>query len=91
MAFHSANSLDGSYINRNIVNEVKDPAPVAESEMPNIKQLIVKDFNEKCNEYFRVLFHNVDIDNWEVTEPLIVEYNLRVRNLLVEIQTDYSF
>ena len=37
------------------------------------------------------LFHNVDIDNQEVTEPLIAEYNLTVRSLLVEIQTDYGF
>ena len=36
-------------------------------------------------------FYNVDIDNQEVTESLIAEYNLRVRNLLVEIQTDYGF
>ena len=44
-----------------------------------------------CNEYFRELFHNVDIDNWEIPEPLIAEYNLKVRNLLLEIQTDYGF
>ena len=31
------------------------------------------------------------MENWEITEPLIVEYNLKVRNLLLEIQTDYSF
>ena len=42
-----------------------------------------------CN--FRELFHNVDIENQEITEPLIAEYNSKVRNLLVEIQTDYSF
>ena len=70
---------------------MKGPALVAESKMPNIKQFIFKDFNKKCNEYFRELFHNVDIDNWEITEPLIAESNLRVRNILVEIQTDYSF
>ena len=63
MALHCDNSLDESYINRNIVNEAKGPAPVAESDMPNVKQLVVKDFNKKCNMYFRELFHNVDIDN----------------------------
>ena len=52
---------------------------------------VVKDFNEKCNVYLSELFQNVDIHNWEITEPLIAEYNLRVRNLLVEIQTDYGF
>ena len=52
MALHCNNSLDGSYINRNIVNEAKGPAPVAESNTQNIKQLVVKNFNEKCNEYF---------------------------------------
>ena len=77
MSLHSTNSLDGSYIKRNVVNEVRGPAPVAESESQNVKQLIVKDFNEKCNEYFRELFHNADIDNWEITEPLIAEYNLK--------------
>ena len=65
MALHCGNSLDGSYINRNIINEAKGPAPVAESDTQNLKQLVVKDFNEKCNEYFRELFHNVDIENWE--------------------------
>ena len=63
MALCSENSLDGPYINRNILNEVKGPAPVAESEMQHVKQLKVKDFNEKCIEYFRDLFHNVDINN----------------------------
>ena len=91
MALHSENSFNESYINRNIVNKVRCPVAVAESETQNVKQLIVKDFNEKCNDYFRELFHNVDIDNWEVTEPLIAEYNLRVRNLLVEIQTNCGF
>ena len=57
--------------------------------LQNVKQLIVKDFNEKCNEHFRELFQNIDIDNSEITDPLIAEYNLRVRNLLVEIQRDY--
>ena len=52
----STNSFDGSYIDRNVVNEVKGLAPVAEREMHNVKQLIVKDFNEKCNEYFWELF-----------------------------------
>ena len=91
MALCFKNSLDKSYINRNIINEVKGPVLVTDSKIQNVKQLIVKDFNEKCNEYFRELFHNVDIDNQEVTEPLVAEYNLRVRNILVEIQTDYSF
>ena len=85
---HSTNSLDGSYIDRNVINEVKGPASVAENEMQNVKQLIVRDFNEKCYEYFRELFQNVDIDNQEIIDPLIAEYTLRVRNLLVEIQTD---
>ena len=46
MALHSTNSLDGSCINRNIINKVEGPAPVAESETQNVKQLIVKDFNK---------------------------------------------
>ena len=91
MALCCDNSLDGFYINRNVVNEAKGPAPVAESDIQNVKQLVVNDFNEKCNEYFIELFHNVDIENWEVTEPLIAEYNLKVRNLLLEIQTYYGF
>ena len=45
--------------------------------MQNVKQLIVKDLNKKCDEYFRELFHNVDMDTLEVTEPLIAEYNLK--------------
>ena len=53
MALCYNNSLVGSYINSNIVNKVKGPAPVAESDMQNVKQLIIKDFNKKCNEYFR--------------------------------------
>ena len=56
--------------------------------MQNVKQLIFKDFNEKYDEGLRELFQNIDKDNWEITEPLIAEYNLRARNLLVEIQTD---
>ena len=75
MALHCDNSLDRSYINRNVVNKAKGPAPVAESDMQNVKQSVVKDFNVKCDEYFRGLFHNVDIDNWDITEPLIAEYN----------------
>ena len=55
-AKHWNNSLDGSYINRNIVNEAKDPAPVAESDTQHIKQLVVNDLNEKCEEYFREFF-----------------------------------
>ena len=79
MALHCNNSLDGSYINRNVVNKPKGPAPVAESDTQNIRQLVFKDFNKKCDVYFRELFHNVDIDNWEITEPLIAEYNSKVR------------
>ena len=37
MALHCNNSLHGSYINRNIVNKAKGPAPVAESNTQNIK------------------------------------------------------
>ena len=33
----------------------------------------------------------MDIENREITEPLIVEYNLKVKNLLLEIQADYRF
>ena len=55
MAIHSTNSLDGSYIGKNVVNKVKSPAPATESEGQNINQLIVKDFNEKCDEYFIVI------------------------------------
>ena len=91
MALCSKNSLDRPYINRNILNEAKGPALVAESELQHVKQLTFKDFNEKCDEYFRELFHNVDIYNLEVSEPLIAECNLKVRNLLVEIQTHYCF
>ena len=87
MLLHCNNSLDGSYINRNIINEAKGPAPVTESDAQNAKQLVVNGFNEKCNEYFRELFHNVDIENQEITET----FNLKVRNLLLEIQMDYGF
>ena len=90
-ASHSINSLDGSYIDRNAVNKVKGPATVAENDAQNVKQLIVSDLNEKCNEYFRELFQNVDIDNWDLIDPLITVYNSRVRSLLVGIQTDYGF
>ena len=86
MALHCNNSSHGSHINRNVINEAQGPALVAESNMQNVKELVVKDFNEKCDEYFRELFHNVDVDNWEITESLIAEYNVRVRNLLLEIQ-----
>ena len=85
------NSLDGLYIDRNAVSEVKGPALVAENETQNVKQIIVRDFNENCNEYFRELFQNADIDNWGIIDPLITEYNSRVRSLLVEIKTDYDF
>ena len=90
MALHCDNSLGGPYINRNIINDVKGSVTVAESDTQNVKQLVVKDFNEKCDEYFRGLFHNVDIDNQETTEPLIAEYNLKVRNLCLEIQITVS-
>ena len=56
MAFCSENSLDGSYINRNIVNEVKGPAPVAESKMQNVKQLIAKDINKNAMSIFESYF-----------------------------------
>ena len=46
---------------------------------------------KKCDKYFRELFYNVDIENREITEPLIVKYNLKVKNLLLEIQADYRF
>ena len=35
--------------------------------MQNAKQLVVVDFNEKCDEYFGELFYNVDIENREIT------------------------
>ena len=89
MVSHYDNSLDGLYINKNDVNEVKGTAPVTESNMQNAKQLVVVDFNEKCIEYFRELFYNVDIENRVITEPLINEYKLKVNNLLLEIQADY--
>ena len=60
------NSLDGLYINKNNVNEAKGPISMAESDAQNAKQLVVADFNENCNEYFRELFYNVDIDNREI-------------------------
>ena len=59
--------------------------------MQNAKQLVVNDFNEKCDEYFRELFYDVDIESWEIPEPLIAEYNLKVKNLLLEIQAHYNF
>ena len=39
MALHCDNPLDGSYINRNIVNvnEAKGPGPVAESDAQNTR------------------------------------------------------
>ena len=91
MASHCNNSLDGSYISKNDVNEVKGPILVAESYSQNAKWLVVVDFTEKCIEYFRELFYNVGIENREITEPLIAEYNLKVKNLLLEIQADYRF
>ena len=91
MASHCNNSLDGSYFNKNDVNKAKDVEPVAESKVQNTKQLVVHDFNEKCSEYFRKFFYNVDIENWEITEPVIAKYNLKVKTLLLEIQTDYEF
>ena len=84
------NSLDGLYINKNDVNKAKGPSPVAESDVQNAKRLVVNDFNKICNEYFRELFYNVGIENWEITEALIAKYNLKVKNLLLEIQTDYG-
>ena len=51
-ASHSTNSLHGSYIDRNAANEVKGPALVAENETQNVKQLIIRDFNEKYDEIF---------------------------------------
>ena len=56
-------NLDGSYIDRNPVNEVRGSAPIAENRTQNVKQLVICDFNEKCAEYFRELFQNIDIDN----------------------------
>ena len=57
MASHCDNSLDGLYINKNGVNKVIVIAPVAKSNAQNAKQLVVGDFNKKCDEYFRELFH----------------------------------
>ena len=37
----SINTLDGSYIDRNTVNEVRGSAPIAKHETQNIKQLII--------------------------------------------------
>ena len=70
---------------------MKGPISVAESDAQNAKQLVVVDFNEKCDEYFRELFYNVDIENREITKPLIAEYILKVKKLLLEIQADYRF
>ena len=90
-ALHNNNSLDGMYINKNNVNKAKGPAPVAESNAQNAKQLVVNDFNEKCDEYFRELLHNVDMEKHEITEPFIAKYNSKVKNSILEIQTDYCF
>ena len=79
MASYSNNSLEGSYISKNDINQAKHPASVAESDAQNAKQLLVVDFNKKCNECFRELFCNVDIENREITEPLIAKYNLKVK------------
>ena len=81
MASCCDNSLDGLYINKNNENKVKSLAPAAESDAQNAKQLVVVDFNEKCNEYFRELFYNVDIENREITEPLTVKYKSKAKNL----------
>ena len=67
VASHCNHSLDGLYINKNDVNEVKGPISMAESDAQNAKQLVVVDFNENCNEYFRELFYNIDIENREIT------------------------
>ena len=53
MASSCNNSLDGSYIDKNDVSKVKDPALVVNDNVQNAKWLVVVDFNEKCNEYFR--------------------------------------
>ena len=91
MTSHCDNSLDGLYISKNDVNEVKNAISVAKSDVQDAKQLVVVDFNEKCDKYFRGLFYNVDIENREITETLIAKYNLKVKNLVLEIQADYRF
>ena len=37
MELYCDNSLDGSYIKRNVIHKAKGPAPVAESDMRHIK------------------------------------------------------
>ena len=53
MASCCNNSLEGSYISKNIVNEAKSPISVAESDVQNAKQLVVIEVSAKCDEYFR--------------------------------------
>ena len=43
-----SNSVDGSYINKNDVSKVKDPAPVANDDMQNATWLVVVDFNKNA-------------------------------------------
>ena len=52
MTLHCNNSLDGSYINRKVVNEAK-----VQYQLLKVirRRLVVNDFNEKCNEHFRVI------------------------------------
>ena len=88
---HSVITLDQSYIDRNAVNEVKHSAQIAENRTQNLKPLVIWDFNEKRNEYFRELFQNVDTDNQETIVLLISEYNTKVKRLLVDIQAEYGF
>ena len=38
-------NLDGSYNNKNTVNEVRGSAPIAENRTQNVKQLVIHNFN----------------------------------------------
>ena len=72
---HSIIILDGLYIDRKAVNEVRGSAPIAENRTQNVKQLVIQDFNEKYDEYYRELSQDIDINDKETVDPLIREYN----------------
>ena len=55
-------------------------ATESDTKTENDKQLLIDDFNKKCDEYFQVIFYNVDIENKELIKPLMEEYNSEVKN-----------
>ena len=75
-------TLDGSYINKNNEDKAKGMATESDAITENAKQLVIVNFNKKCDEYFSEIFYNIDIENKELIKPLMEEYNSKVKNLL---------